>query len=1543
MSTYTAGLLKVNTLDATGASAVLAANTANVTTLTATTVNAQTLNVPSQNTQFLPQNRSQVVMAGKDYENTNYQTATDGSGKLLPFFNTRALGQGPNNMTQLNLPQFGAFSVTNPLGLKAMQQTFQGVCDTNFVYFIWEIGQYNPDYWTGTFLATWLTLLGNAGDWPITTALIVKLNRLNGQVVSAVPIGLMMDNAYLAAGSTKTAQELAIGPGPYDPSQIKDGSGFYITTAVTGNDKSAPGYVGFQTVVDSNNIASWVGCGDDNCRGPIHLYYDTVLGENVMYITSMSQKYASVYKVRCSDLTLVWRRTVDSMYDVYTANPAATQANRCMRQVMVIPPRPGRSYPVVVTGTTDNWAYSTIDFTDTIKLFNYFKSGGTLQAWADYGLTAGTNGDNNTNVPLWQTLMGPTPLDTSGALPISVFRWAPPGAELLTVNGVTEQQDLSGFIKDEDNHVSVSVYEPLVNGYYFTDGLPNSPLASGCKTTGVFNLLTGTYWPSFTSNFYAIAANVDTDIPLRSYEYEFAKFDFTNDPSGTKMVIDSSTQAFTVGYYNLYVAPQLVGAASGYFDSSAVYCGVPQNGPWANSNVPSVIYVPGTGQVPNPFYPHGIPVLGQTILNGVPDASGRYFTDPGNRQYQPVTKKIYKAQVGRPITETEASELNTYGGGIYLNLAYDIDTDVIIAPTGQFVHTGTEIDTIASKQILADVSANGIFYPGVNTAYQVRDNLGASIYNSYQKYYIDVSGLMFTPYPSGSMYIDINGAITSYSGLYVNQNVYINVDGNYVNLVNQKLYISTPGNELTFDSSASALNYVYNTYYINSTTQQPYIDTDSNVNYVENSGIFLNLATNSVGTPTNNLPSSTIYWNAVTPFEGPSSIADLAGRTLTSFGRGVVLDDLTGILYNHITWFNSDFTQPFYQFQYTDGVNLYFSLYIPLYTNRTPYTLGSQSDYKLYNPTPAQILGLEYNALRQPQSEPVISDTFNGVGNGYFKGISYDTSGFPIFVANHSYAKDFYQQNYSTDYNKGALQNYYFNPWVDLRCQADSSGLPLTSYSLSPQVWIPGGNSSGEVNDYRQSVFINSRQRAYWDKVIALRDRQHFGPRYNRQGACGVTGVKVSNGELMFSANFHGYDISDHSYSEFDVNGGHVPLGIFKTGGYNADGCSATIIKMTDLSGFGIVDPVTKQIIKNRKILACTTKSRFIMLDYDKLVDSSGKSLTLKNTPDGSGDIFYKDGCQTNTWDDSLIYEDRFGLASLICAFNGYGTDGTNFLFNVVSQNINIAGNANNVNCNVPGKEVHGLDMDPMCNFSSMDGFPGYWMAPLGIYNTALGYFSMPPGVPTGGATDAQLYAIMSAAISNYNNNALPTDTSNATALATMLQAGVTQYWGNVDAANFISINGSYNAQGSCKTNCYNLQTILDNNWRGFDSSNTPETVLKYQFMSSDGFNSRTNNQGTQIYGNLVFSGNSNGLVEVYDINTGYPVNQANPAPGQFVPNARSSTVGVYNPEGQRIIPLIADGVMYGYGGNNKWNNSPPDTALNRYATKIFMWTPYGK
>ena len=53
MSTYKAGLLNVGTLDATGSSALLQANTANVTTLTATTVNAQTLNVPSSASRFV--------------------------------------------------------------------------------------------------------------------------------------------------------------------------------------------------------------------------------------------------------------------------------------------------------------------------------------------------------------------------------------------------------------------------------------------------------------------------------------------------------------------------------------------------------------------------------------------------------------------------------------------------------------------------------------------------------------------------------------------------------------------------------------------------------------------------------------------------------------------------------------------------------------------------------------------------------------------------------------------------------------------------------------------------------------------------------------------------------------------------------------------------------------------------------------------------------------------------------------------------------------------------------------------------------------------------------------------------------------------------------------------------------------------------------------------------------------------------------------------------------------------------------------------------
>ena len=49
----------------------------------------------------------------------------------------------------------------------------------------------------------------------------------------------------------------------------------------------------------------------------------------------------------------------------------------------------------------------------------------------------------------------------------------------------------------------------------------------------------------------------------------------------------------------------------------------------------------------------------------------------------------------------------------------------------------------------------------------------------------------------------------------------------------------------------------------------------------------------------------------------------------------------------------------------------------------------------------------------------------------------------------------------------------------------------------------------------------------------------------------------------------------------------------------------------------------------------------------------------------------------------------------------------------------------------------------------------------------------------------------------------------------------------------------------------------------------------------------------------------------------------------------------LYNNEGFPTCPVIADGIMYGYGGNNKW--TPASVSTYVFASKIYMWSPCGK
>ena len=75
-----------------------------------------------------------------------------------------------------------------------------------------------------------------------------------------------------------------------------------------------------------------------------------------------------------------------------------------------------------------------------------------------------------------------------------------------------------------------------------------------------------------------------------------------------------------------------------------------------------------------------------------------------------------------------------------------------------------------------------------------------------------------------------------------------------------------------------------------------------------------------------------------------------------------------------------------------------------------------------------------------------------------------------------------------------------------------------------------------------------------------------------------------------------------------------------------------------------------------------------------------------------------------------------------------------------------------------------------------------------------------------------------------------------------------------------------------------------------------------------------------QIYGNGVIAGSNRGVLYTLDIESGTELQT------------------LTNYEGMSCGPVVVNGMMYSYGGNNKWN---PNKVFN-YATYIMTASPYG-
>jgi hypothetical protein len=90
---------------------------------------------------------------------------------------------------------------------------------------------------------------------------------------------------------------------------------------------------------------------------------------------------------------------------------------------------------------------------------------------------------------------------------------------------------------------------------------------------------------------------------------------------------------------------------------------------------------------------------------------------------------------------------------------------------------------------------------------------------------------------------------------------------------------------------------------------------------------------------------------------------------------------------------------------------------------------------------------------------------------------------------------------------------------------------------------------------------------------------------------------------------------------------------------------------------------------------------------------------------------------------------------------------------------------------------------------------------------------------------------------------------------------------------------------------------------------------------------------------NKVFGAGESGTVGMYGPYSFFGTKSGN----LFILNSLNGEVQkiLYNEEGFSTCPVVVDGLLYGYGGNNKWTQA--SVKNYSFASKIYMYTPYGK
>jgi hypothetical protein len=393
--------------------------------------------------------------------------------------------------------------------------------------------------------------------------------------------------------------------------------------------------IGDYTGIYTTNYQFFSTLGRDQTRGPMTIYNGNI------YLILTSYRYYTLFKIRASDLSLLWYRDVEPEGEgayINTVLPQWSNYKYQLRQVDVIPPSNGRTNPLVIVSNGHAGGYGRgqtayiagLENSQTVinqnksslhREFGNITSEGAIYAYNDLG---------SSSTLRWKFNSMPNNYSAGDNLKQTSFR-----------------RDSNGNLID-----GIEIMYPLTNGYQFVQG---SGAAGIANTAGTFDILTGQYFMNWANEPAAPGYNKQPPIGA------------TTDPLVVAYTIPATganNGFFDHVWYNIFEGMKAEFAkvtfpAGTTFYNTGSYTGTVQNGPRHGE----IVTIPGTA-----------------IYSVSPSG-------PQGQWYHPVPKTLYLQQCAtgvNPITldQYEAFGLSFKGATPYGNYSYDEASDTLMVGFG---------------------------------------------------------------------------------------------------------------------------------------------------------------------------------------------------------------------------------------------------------------------------------------------------------------------------------------------------------------------------------------------------------------------------------------------------------------------------------------------------------------------------------------------------------------------------------------------------------------------------------------------------------------------------------------------------------------------------------------------------------------------------------------------------------------------------------------------------------------------------------------------